>query len=222
MRRILIDAARAHAAEKRGGPLKSVVVPADWGEIVAPGSERTEELLALDEALNRLVAMDGRRGKIVELRVFGGLSVEETSEVLGVSAVTVMRDWRVAKAWLVRELHIRLASACEQPLGSVARSRFRRVVFRSAFRVTHYCTNTPVFTAPNARVAVCQKAICRRPVSWTLQMRPLNAPFLLSVPRICFWYALRFGAGLRRILHLGGRVPDSRRTGVRERKVTAM
>jgi RNA polymerase sigma factor (TIGR02999 family) len=104
MRRILIDMARAHTAEKRGGPLKSVIVPADWDNIAAPGSKHVEDLFALDEALTKLIKMDGRRGKIVELRVFGGLSVEETAEVLRVSPVTVMRDWRVAKAWLVREL----------------------------------------------------------------------------------------------------------------------
>jgi RNA polymerase sigma factor (TIGR02999 family) len=103
MRRILIDVARAQAAEKRGGPARAVIVP-DWNEIPLTAAGAAEELLALDEALNRLMEMDVRRGKIVELRVFGGLSVEETAELLGVSAVTVMRDWRVAKAWLVREL----------------------------------------------------------------------------------------------------------------------
>jgi RNA polymerase sigma factor (TIGR02999 family) len=104
MRRILIDMARSQTAEKRGGPVKSVVVPGDWDEIPIAGSERAENLLALDEALGRLIAMDGRRGKIVELRVFGGLSVQETADVLQVSPITVMRDWRVAKAWLAREL----------------------------------------------------------------------------------------------------------------------
>lgn len=104
MRRILIDAARAQAAEKRGGPLKPAIVPANWDSIAVPGSDRAEELLALDSALTKLIEMDGRRGKIVELRVFGGLSVEETAEVLEVAPATVMRDWRVAKAWLAREL----------------------------------------------------------------------------------------------------------------------
>jgi RNA polymerase sigma factor (TIGR02999 family) len=103
IRRILIDVARSHTAEKRGGPNKEVIVP-DWNDIPLPGLCGADQLLALDETLNRLVAMDARRGRIVELRVFGGLSVEETAEVLGVSAITVMRDWRVAKAWLVREL----------------------------------------------------------------------------------------------------------------------
>ena len=103
IRRILIDVARSHMAEKRGGPNKEVIVP-DWNDIPLPGLCGADQLLALDETLNRLVAMDARRGRIVELRVFGGLSVEETAEVLGVSAITVMRDWRVAKAWLVREL----------------------------------------------------------------------------------------------------------------------
>lgn len=103
MRRILIDMARSHLAQKRGGAWKPVIVT-DWDEVSTPGSERAEDILALDEALNRLIEMDGRRGRIVEMRVFGGLSVEETAEVLGVSPVTVMRDWRVAKAWLAREL----------------------------------------------------------------------------------------------------------------------
>ena len=104
MRRILIDIVRSQTAGKRGGPLRSVVVPADWDEIPVPGSGRAEDLLILDEALSRLIEMDGRRGKVVELRVFGGLSVEEIGEILQVSSVTVMRDWRVAKAWLAREL----------------------------------------------------------------------------------------------------------------------
>jgi RNA polymerase sigma factor (TIGR02999 family) len=103
MRRILIDVARAQVAEKRGGPARAIIVP-DWNEIPSPAADSAEELLALDEALTRLIEMDGRRGKLVELRVFGGLSVEETAEVLGVSSITVMRDWRVAKAWLAREL----------------------------------------------------------------------------------------------------------------------
>jgi len=103
IRRILIDVARSHTAEKRGGPNKEFIVP-DWNDIPLPALCGADQLLALDETLNRLVAMDARRGRIVELRVFGGLSVEETAEVLGVSAITVMRDWRVAKAWLVREL----------------------------------------------------------------------------------------------------------------------
>ena len=103
MRRILIDIARAHSREKRGGATPVITV-ADWNEVPASTLQRADEMLALDDALTRLIEMDGRRGRIVELRVFGGLSVDETAEVLGVSAVTVMRDWRVAKAWLAREL----------------------------------------------------------------------------------------------------------------------
>jgi RNA polymerase sigma factor (TIGR02999 family) len=103
IRRILIDVARAHTAEKRGGSDREMIVP-DWNDIPLPALCGADELLALDETLHRLTEMDSRRGRIVELRVFGGLSVEETAEVLGVSAITVMRDWRVAKAWLVREL----------------------------------------------------------------------------------------------------------------------
>lgn len=99
MRRILIDHARGQLREKRGGA--KVVVPLDG---VAFSLERSEELLKLDEALNRLSKLDARQSRIVELRFFGGLSVEETSEVLGLSPKTVKRDWAVAKAWLHAEL----------------------------------------------------------------------------------------------------------------------
>ena len=104
MRRILIDAARTNAAAKRGGSAKPVGVSVNWDDVPDSSSGKPEDLIAVDEALTRLNALDTRRGQIVELRVFGGLSVEETAETLGVSGVTVMRDWRVAKAWLLREL----------------------------------------------------------------------------------------------------------------------
>jgi RNA polymerase sigma factor (TIGR02999 family) len=107
MRRILVDAARARASQKRGGGAErmnhSTAVNLD--EIPALfGSDRSAELLALDDALMRLAQKDGRKGKVVEFRFFGGLSVEETADVLKVSPQTVMRDWRLAKAWLTREL----------------------------------------------------------------------------------------------------------------------
>lgn len=107
MRRILVDAARARASQKRGGGAEhrnhSTAVNLD--EIPAlSGSDRSVELLALDDALMRLAQKDGRKGKVVEFRFFGGLSVEETADVLKVSPQTVMRDWRLAKAWLTREL----------------------------------------------------------------------------------------------------------------------
>jgi len=98
MRQILVDAARARGAAKRGG----VRVPfEDW---LAASPPPDIDLLALDEALTRLAAEDPRQGQVVELRYFGGLSVEETAEVLGVSPQTVMRDWSAAKLWLVRAL----------------------------------------------------------------------------------------------------------------------
>jgi RNA polymerase sigma factor (TIGR02999 family) len=104
MRRILIDLARAHGARKRGGGIghmnHSTAVNLD--EI--PASDRSAELLELDEALLRLEQMDGRKAKVIELRFFGGLSVEEAAEVLKVSPQTVMRDWRLARVWLAREL----------------------------------------------------------------------------------------------------------------------
>lgn len=101
MRRVLIDHARRRRAEKRGG--NAVRVEFDEGfPAVADG--RLEELLALEEAISRLAELDPRQAQAVELRYFGGLSVEETAAVLGVSAKTVKRDWAVARAWLQAEL----------------------------------------------------------------------------------------------------------------------
>jgi RNA polymerase sigma factor (TIGR02999 family) len=106
MRRIMIDAARARAALKRGGGVERVShsMAVNLDEVPSPSSGRTAELLALDEALSRLEQIDARKAKVIELRFFGGLSVEETGEVLDVSPQTVMRDWRLARVWLAREL----------------------------------------------------------------------------------------------------------------------
>lgn len=100
MRRILIDHARGHLRDKRFGDKQFLTL--DQAIVYSP--ERSEELLRLDEALDRLSQLDARQGRIVELRFFGGLSVEETAEVLSVSPKTVKRDWSVAKAWLHGEL----------------------------------------------------------------------------------------------------------------------
>jgi len=100
MRRILVDHARGHLRDKRGGGQQEV--PLDEAIIFAP--EQSGELINLDEALNRLATLDPRQAKIVELRFFGGLNVDETAEVLGISPKTVKRDWSVAKAWLHGEL----------------------------------------------------------------------------------------------------------------------
>jgi RNA polymerase sigma-70 factor, ECF subfamily len=100
MRRILTDQARARQSHKRGGgaqPVSLEVAPA-----VAP--EASADLVAVDDALNRLAKEDERKSQVVEMRFFGGLSVEETAEVLKVSPETVMRDWKLAKAWLLRDL----------------------------------------------------------------------------------------------------------------------
>lgn len=104
MRRILIDSLRADHAMKRGGAGLVLEHPTDWERIRSLDAGRTEELLAVDQALARLEVMDPRRARVAELRVFAGLEVVEMAEVLGVSEVTVKRDWRVAKAWLMREL----------------------------------------------------------------------------------------------------------------------
>jgi RNA polymerase sigma-70 factor (ECF subfamily) len=100
MRRILVDHARARRSLKRGG--KAVHVTLEDAPVGSPPPD--EDLLALDEALTRLAAIDMRKSRVVELRHFGGLSVEETAEALGVSTDTVMRDWKMAKLWLLREL----------------------------------------------------------------------------------------------------------------------
>lgn len=100
MRRILIDHARAHLREKRGGAKEDL--PLD--EALVFSAAQSEELVKLDEALQRLATLDARQSRIVELRFFGGLSVEESANVLGVSPKTVKRDWSVAKAWLYSEL----------------------------------------------------------------------------------------------------------------------
>ena len=100
MRHILVDYARARHAAKRGGGAK--VVSLD--EAAVASDERAAEMVALDDALKSLAAVDRRKCQVVELKYFGGLSVEETAEVLKVSPETVARDWRLARTWLLREL----------------------------------------------------------------------------------------------------------------------
>jgi RNA polymerase sigma factor (TIGR02999 family) len=100
MRRILVDAARARGYQKRGGGAETVSLD----EALLVSGEPRQDLVALDDALNALAAFDLRKSQVVEMRFFGGLRVEETAAALHVSADTVMRDWRLAKAWLVREL----------------------------------------------------------------------------------------------------------------------
>src|SRR5262245_6491851 len=100
MRRILVDHARSHLVAKRGGGARKVMLD----EVTVLSPERGADLIALDDALERLSSIDPRKARIVELRYFGGLSVDETAEILGVSGITVKRDWLVAKAWLRREI----------------------------------------------------------------------------------------------------------------------
>lgn len=104
MRRILINHARSHQAEKRGAGAYTLPLEAagDWAQ--GPDVDGAIDLMALDEALVRLAALDAQQGRIVELRFFGGLTVEETAEVLGISPATVHREWRMAKAWLHKQI----------------------------------------------------------------------------------------------------------------------
>jgi RNA polymerase sigma factor (TIGR02999 family) len=99
MRQILVDYARRHHAEKCGAVLK-----VDFDAALVVGQERNAELVALDEALNQLSHMDKQQCRIVEMRFFGGLSIEEIGQVLGISRSTVKREWNHAKAWLSRAM----------------------------------------------------------------------------------------------------------------------
>ena len=100
MRRILVDWARSRQAQKRGGEIP----PLELDEALLGGKERGRDLVALDDALKALSADNARQGQVVELRFFGGLSVEETAAALKISPETVMRDWKLAKGWLRHEL----------------------------------------------------------------------------------------------------------------------
>ena len=100
MRQILIERARARGAAKRGGARPRVTLD----EALIAGEDRSIDLLALDEALERLAALDPEQARLVELRFFGGLTVEETAEAMDISPATVKRHWTIAKAWLTREL----------------------------------------------------------------------------------------------------------------------
>jgi RNA polymerase sigma-70 factor, ECF subfamily len=102
MRRILVDHARGRTRDKRGGPNEDL--PLEEARYVAAGVRGRVDLLALDEALNDLAAFDERQARVVELKYFGGMTLDETAEVLGVSRVTVRRDWQIARAWLRRQL----------------------------------------------------------------------------------------------------------------------
>lgn len=103
MRRILVDRSRARLAAKRGGP-EAQSIRVDPDDVAAPNTASAREVVALDDALAALTQFDPRRARIVELRIFAGLSVAETAEMTGLSQASVLRDWKVAKAWLMREL----------------------------------------------------------------------------------------------------------------------
>jgi len=100
MRRILVDYSRAHQAAKRGGATQRVFLKE--ASVISP--ERSADVMALDDALTRLAHVDPEHARLVELRFFGGLSIEETAEAMEISPATVKRNWAVAKAWLAREL----------------------------------------------------------------------------------------------------------------------
>jgi RNA polymerase sigma factor (TIGR02999 family) len=105
MRRILVDAARAKVSAKRGGGKRADHSAAvDLDAIPDVGHQKGRELVALDDALNELAQLDPRKARVIELRFFGGLTVEEAAEVLKISPQSVLRDWKLAKAWLLRAM----------------------------------------------------------------------------------------------------------------------
>jgi RNA polymerase sigma factor (TIGR02999 family) len=110
MRQILVDYARRHRAGKRGGQAETLSLD-DVG-LLQLGKERDIDVVALDDALKALTQLDIRKAKVVELRFFGGLTFEEAAEVLGVSPMTVSRDWSTAKAWLHREIKRGKSNGC--------------------------------------------------------------------------------------------------------------
>ena len=103
MRHILVDHARARAADKRGGDVERVELD-EAISLADRGGEKNVDLLALDDALDRLAEFDAQQSRLVELRFFGGLTIEETAHVLGVSPATVKREWTLAKTWLYRRM----------------------------------------------------------------------------------------------------------------------
>lgn len=107
MRRVLVDYSRGHNAAKRGGQSRKIYV----AEAVPGVIDRAADVIAIDEALTRLAEFDPEQARIVELRFFGGLSIEETADALGISTPTVKRNWNVAKAWLTREMSRKQADA---------------------------------------------------------------------------------------------------------------
>lgn len=102
MRRILVDHARAHLADKRGGGVVKIPLTA----AIAMSHERPADMMVLDDSLTRLASLDPQQGQVVEMRVFAGLTVEETAAALAISPATVKRDWSVAKAWLLRDIQL--------------------------------------------------------------------------------------------------------------------
>jgi len=112
MRRVLVDYARAHKAEMRGGGLRRV----ELDEGVAISAERSEEVLSLDEALNRLMELNPRQARVVELRYFGGLSVEQIASILAIAPRSVKRDWALARIWLFQQLRVNPEQGEDQKL----------------------------------------------------------------------------------------------------------
>ena len=113
MRQILVNYAKMKGRQKRGGN----AVPQDFEEGIYLSDEKAEELVALDEALQRLEQMNERQGKVVECRYFAGYSIEETAEILGISPATVKRDWTIARAWLFSQLRSTVSQITDHKAG---------------------------------------------------------------------------------------------------------
>ena len=159
MRQILIERARARGAQKRGGARPRVTLD----EALVAGGERSIDILALDEALERLAALDPEQARLVELRFFGGLTVEETAEAMDISPATVKRHWAVARAWLARELPEGATRRRESgALAADQRSLPRRAGARRRRRATALLD---VATAGDAELAARSADAARRATS---------------------------------------------------------
>ena len=162
MRRILVDHARTHQRVKRGGSAPQVTLD----EAMIAAESRSIDLLALDEALERLAALDERQARVVELRFFGGLSVEEAAEVLNISPATIKREWSMAKAWL----HAELSAKAPDAAGVAARCP----PIGTAGRNSRLCS-TPLSSEPAPTRAELLERACREHPDLADKLRALLA-----------------------------------------------
>ena len=171
MRQILVQHARRHQTAKRGGG--QYLLALDEAAVVLP--ERPVDLVALDEALNTLAERDARKSRIVELRFFGGLSTEETAQMLGISPRTVKREWRLAKAWLYHELTERRPGFRTTPGGESTICCNQHLIANRVSVPLFWTRPVPVSTRSASTLTRCWQPIAKRAISWSV-LRSRRAP----------------------------------------------